>query len=118
MRYIVAVLLFSTLISCNRPKQEDTPKSFSKDTFVQRPDWTVRAAVPPSDTSSVLEVQYRDEIGGLQTAYCMAMFENEKTKEYLLVAPWMSGSLKIQKANLLSDLVKTVPRDSTALALK
>lgn len=86
-------------------------QQFYDDLESEKPEWTIRASISPEDCDHVLMVQYRDELNFSEsTAYCMAIFEN--ASEMRLVAPWIDGYIRIHKANLLTDKVETVLKDS------
>jgi len=75
-------------------------------------DWIPRASIPPEDTLNALMFTYSDELGlSTDTLYCMVVFENRKTREYILVAPWIDRSITIQKNNVLSDNIKVVSKN-------
>ena len=87
----------------------DARQKFYESVEKEHREWKVRAAIQPGDTSQVIVLRYRDEIGLTeQTVYCMAVFEN--AKEYKLVAPWIHTDVRIQKANVLGDELETVKR--------
>lgn len=117
---LLAVLIMVLGVSCSRNSDDEARaaaykahnearQDFYEQIEKERREWTVRASIQPGDTTSVLMLKYRDEIGLTeQVAYCMAIFEN--AKEYKLVAPWIHTDIRIQKSNMLSDKPIVVPK--------
>jgi len=74
-------------------------------------DWVIHASVPPTDTVNVIKFTYTAEMGLVQkTVYCMVVWENNKTGQYRLIAPWIDKFVTIQKANLQDTNPELVPK--------
>ena len=65
-------------------------------------DWIVIASAKPD---TVLTVHFTNEIGARGELKCMALFENNKTRQYKLVAPWLKEAL-LEKGNITSIYVE------------
>jgi hypothetical protein len=78
--------------------------------LIKHYEWNLTNSISTSDTNNVLMVVIKDEISiSTSTFYCMAIFENVKKTEYMLVAPWFKNVI-IQKSNVLIKKVIVVPK--------
>ena len=59
--------------------------------------------------NKVLKVSYREKYGSELVIYCMAFFNNDKTKQYKAVAPWL-GSTIIEKENITEITIREVDK--------
>jgi len=124
MRKCLFILTVLITFSFNCQKKEGTdpegikaPKPYiPTNTAVDVPVWSLRASISPDDTINVLKMSFTDELGLItKSYYCKVIFENTKSREYKLVAPWIKGAIVLQKTNILSDKIETVHKDSMRL---
>lgn len=111
-----ALVISGFIINCEDEQSEITggtnkkEQSFFMDELLGINPWVPLYFIDPEDTSHVLKVFYSDEMNMTQkTIYCKLIIENDKTKEYRLVAPWFGESITLQKANVLDLTVMRVP---------
>ncbi len=129
MTKLLLIAIALLLVACNNKDdaaraaalgaRTEAKQKFEAEILNKKPDWAVKASIPPGDIDHVIKMVYQDEIGLGQTAiFCMAVFENLKTKEYKLVAPWIDKEIRIQKSNVLGDEPQVVPRSLLEQNLK
>ena len=114
---LLAVLLLS--LSCKKKdyytgnlKQDSIylMNFYKNSTYIIPNEWNITNSISTSDTNNILMVVIKDEISiSTSTFYCMAIFENVKKTEYMLVAPWFKNVI-IQKSNVLIKKVIVVPK--------
>jgi len=76
--------------------------NFYKNSNIKDNDWTLINNIPAIDTNNALMVVIIDKAGIFtKVFYCMAIFENSKKTEYLLVAPWFENII-IYKSNIFN----------------
>ena len=121
MKKFIYFGLLALVFSCTNTEQtsdKDQPKKdsiylmslYRHSTQIDSNEWKLISSIPPKDTSNVLFLVYKDEVGfSLNDVYCMAIFENKKGTEYKLVAPWLN-SMIVQKSNLLMEKSTLVPK--------
>jgi hypothetical protein len=79
-------------------------------------DWKALKFVETNDTTHVYKVTWSQSWGAPMTAYCKAIFINDKSRQYRLVAPWFSA-IDLERANIDDIKFELVPLDSTVLAV-
>ena len=78
---------------------------------VETNPWKPYISVSEKDTGIVIEVIWDQKYGATKKSYCMAVFQNEKTRQYRLIAPWMK-SITIECQNMNDIKFNKVCRDS------
>lgn len=53
--------------------------------------WKPSLSIPTGDTENVYEVTWDQKYGATKKSYCVAVFQNEKSRQYKLIAPWLDG---------------------------
>ena len=53
--------------------------------------WKPYLSISSEDTGNVYEVVWDQKYGATKKMYCMAVFRNDQTKQYKLIAPWLTG---------------------------
>lgn len=87
-------------------KKKDHDKSVNLTTYntidtlkIEESPWKVLSCIKSNDSVYVYKVTWDQKYGVTKTAYCMAIFKNESTNEYKLIAPWLNTVL-IEKQNI------------------
>lgn len=113
---LISVILIGMLciITCDKEdKNQGTPKQreWNPDTtLIGSPSpWELKYFITPDDTLNGLRLEYKDEMGGRHLAFGKVIWENQKTREIKITAPWIDKAITIQKVNLISDEPKIVP---------
>jgi hypothetical protein len=109
---IVSLVFF--IVSCQKEslEQRDSDNRVwnPETTLVSSPNpWELKYYITPDDTLNGLRLEYKDEIGGSHLAFGKVIWENKKTREIRITAPWIDKAITIQKGNLISDEPKIVP---------
>jgi len=65
---------------------------------VETNSWIPYLSIPEGDTDFVYEVTWDQKYGATKKAYCMAIFKDDKLRQYGLIAPWIS-SIVIENQN-------------------
>lgn len=78
---------------------------------VETNPWKPYLSVSEKDTGIVIEVIWDQKYGATKKSYCMAVFQNEKTRQYRLIAPWMKN-ITIECQNMNDIKFNKVHRDS------
>lgn len=69
------------------------------DSIVISPNpWQEYISIPAEDTGKVFEVTWDQKYGATRREFCRAIFKNDKSMQYKLVAPWIT-SIIIQLSN-------------------
>lgn len=87
------------------------PGSKYVETPIDPNDWKAFKFVTTYDTNHVYKVTWSQSWGTPMIAYCKAVFINEKSKQYRLVAPWFS-TIDLERANIDDIKFELVPLDS------
>ena len=80
-----------------------------EDPKVEPNDWQPYKSIGPEDSLHVLKVVWTEKYGPTKTEYCMAVFSNDKTKQYKLVAPWKEVT-DIERSNMTDISISTVAK--------
>jgi len=81
------------------------------ETTLDDADWQIHASVSPEDSTHILKFTYKGEMGLTQeVVYCMVVWENHKTNEFRLIAPWIDKFVTLQKSNLQDTNPELVPK--------
>lgn len=67
---------------------------------VETNPWKPYLGISENDTDNVIEVVWDQKYGATKKSYCKAVFQNEKTHQYRLIAPWMESiTIECQNTN-------------------
>lgn len=69
---------------------------------VETNSWETYLTIPEKDSVSIYEVTWDQKYGVTKTAYCMAIFKDDKIHQYKLIAPWID--LLIIEAQNTNDI--------------
>ena len=86
----------------------DSGHGDTTDTVIEENDWKVNSEVVNVD-SNCLKVVYREKYGDEIVEYCMVVFENDKTQQYKLIAPWLKNVV-IERSNITGIVVSEISR--------
>ena len=124
MKFILLITTLLFVVTCNKKDNNQTetdnkpPVSSPINSYIDQPEWSIRSFIAPNDSNYVLRITYTDEMGLVNKAYfCKVVFENKKTREYKLVAPWIDNAIILQKTNILSDRIDKIHKDSMKIAM-
>lgn len=113
IRIILIISVFCLFTVCQKDSTEqkvpDQRVWNPETTLVGSPSpWKLKYFIQPDDTLNALRLEYKDEIGGSHLAFGKVIWENKKTREIRVTAPWVDKAITIQKGNLISDEPKIV----------
>jgi len=113
------ILLLLSIYSCQRNNKLPEPKTrapWNPDTTLvgSSSPWELKYYITPNDTSHALKVEYTNELGGKHIAYAMVIWENKKTRELRLTAPWIDKAITIYVGNLVDSDPTVVPKSEVA----
>lgn len=77
-------------------------------TNIDAVEWIVENQSKDTD-KNCLKVIYREKYGAELVVYCMVLFRNDKTKQYKMVAPWLTNKI-IEMSNVTGIEVNEVPK--------
>lgn len=118
------VVLMLLIVSCKRdqPVVDNTSLdsawainrskyNYTQDVKIEENEWKVISSIKPEDTTNILKVMYKDEIG-LQTqyVYCKIIWQSRKSGDYKCTAPWMDKFKIIKSSNILELDIHTIDK--------
>lgn len=92
---IIIVPLTMLIVLHYNTKKQDIPDRAPWNppvTQIEKNDWELENSINKPD-SFCLKITFQEKYGNLVTLYCMALFRNDKTRQYKLVAPWYNSKI-------------------------
>lgn len=62
-------------------------------TVIEANPWKPYRNIPEGDTENIYEVSWDQKYGVTKKKYCTAVFRNEQSKQYKLIAPWLDDQI-------------------------
>lgn len=93
---LAASFLLLTFFGASASEKNDL---FGSNTEVFQNDWEIVCYTMTGE--SVINVTIKEKYGTMRSFTCAALFYNNSTREYKLVAPWIRGSIIIEKDNIV-----------------
>lgn len=99
MNRLIVIILVVLLIGCNNKekiKEVNIPTIEmplyvfnSGKTEIEKNDWEPSNFIHSDSSSYVLRIDLKEKYDGYYHIYCKALFSNQKTRQFKLIAPWI-----------------------------